>query len=258
MKLRLSIFWIFGLALAGTTTAHAQMADVDWSGFYLGARLGGVHTVGDTSASTVDGFAGSYFTGNDPELIAASSGGTVTAASPTVGVLGGYGRQWGNVYLGLDAGIDLAAANGSRTSTAFYQTAPTITYTTSLSYGVDWQANVLARLGWAQDRWLAYVSGGFVLAGISLDTSFTDTLSAGARGQSSTDETKLGLAVGLGGEYAIDESWSVRADYRFTDYGSMSTSPRITNPSFAALGNDLENSVSMHSHAVSVGLSYRF
>lgn len=255
-SLGLSIFSV----LAWNSCAEAQTtAPHDWSGVYLGASIGGAGTFADVGASTSDGFAGSYFTPPDPEQISAITDGNFSQWQATGGVLGGFGQQWGTLYLGIEGSANSLDFDGSRTSGAVYVSNSTGRFSHTVSVSADWQATLRARLGFAYDRWLGYVTGGAAMTKVKLDASYTDNfLGAGARGHSTSDETRLGFVVGAGGEYALTDSWTARVEYLYADYGKMSTAAVVANPAFPTFSNDLDTTLNLRSHIVSFGLHYRF
>lgn len=98
-----------------------------------------------------------------------------------------------------------------------------------------------ARVGVAFDRALIYATGGVAFASIRNEV-FAPPFA------SSTSTTRAGWTVGAGVEYAIDNNWSVRAEYRYTDYGRF-------NVGFFPLGSA---NTRFKENAVRVGVSYRF
>lgn len=250
---------IFGL-ISVATCAQAQTGAVrDWSGAYLGGSVGVVESRATTDASTADGFPGSYFTPPDPQQIAGEADGSLSHSNLSGGVFGGFGRQFGNLYLGLEASANTLGFDETRTSGAVYLSNAAGAFTQELSVKADWQATMRARLGWAQDRWLVYLTGGAAVARIQLDAAFSDDfLGVGARGGNSTKETKLGWIVGLGGEYALNGNWSIRGDYLYADYGKVDTSYTVTNPVFPVFANTLKSSAQFKTQTLSIGMSYRF
>lgn len=247
-------------ALGLLSGAHAETSPVrNWSGLYLGGTAGMAEGRAHTGASTSDGFTGSYFTSPDPEQIAAESDRKATQSRWAGGLFGGYGRQFDKLYVGAEASINSLNFDETQTSGAVYQSNPAGKFSNRLSVKADWQATLRARVGWAQDKWLAYVTGGVAAARLKLDAAFSDDfLGAGATGQDANKEIKLGWVLGLGGEYALSDSWTLRAEYLYADYGKVSTSAVVTNPAFPAFANTLQNSVELKTQTLSVGVSYRF
>src|SRR4029453_1285096 len=79
----------------------------------------------------------------------------------------------------------------------------------------DIQGSIRLRLGIAFDRVLLYATGGAAFAGIEnvytigLPVFLTESVS----------RTRSGWTVGGGLEYAVANNWSVRAEYRYSDFG---------------------------------------
>jgi outer membrane immunogenic protein len=78
----------------------------------------------------------------------------------------------------------------------------------------DIQGSVRGRIGVAWDRALVYATGGVAIG--SLHNSYLNT--SDGRGDA-FDTTRVGWTVGGGIEYGVTNNWSIRAEYRYTDYG---------------------------------------
>ncbi len=102
---------------------------------------------------------------------------------------------------------------------------------------------VRARVGYALDRTLIYVTGGAafapVQAGLSPPGNF-DT------------NTKFGWAAGAGVEYAFFGNWSAKAEYLYIDLASGSCS------TVANCGTATGSSVAFTENIVRGGINYRF
>lgn len=239
-----------GLAQAQTLPA------MDWSGAYLGAGLGGVVDIANTSGQGSDNGQPAYFNATDLAQLRSALAAQNSTTRLAGQVFAGFGQQTGQLYYGLEASMGTASLEGSRTTSQDYDSLPGTSFTNTLAYSAHWQAALRARLGIARDNWLAYVSGGLAATQFHLDATFSDTNGATpGRGSSSSDPLVLGATLGLGAEYALDEHWSVRADYAFTHFGEASTTMAIVYPGFSS---DLRNGVQLSSHTVTAGLSYRF
>ena len=80
----------------------------------------------------------------------------------------------------------------------------------------DIQGSARGRLGIAVDRALFYATGGAAFA------EFKDTyIGAAGAGLATPSHTRVGYTVGGGVEYAITTQWSLRAEYRYSDFGSF-------------------------------------
>jgi opacity protein-like surface antigen len=118
----------------------------------------------------------------------------------------------------------------------------------------DIQGTIRARTGFAFDRVLIYGTGGVAFAGFSSIFSVNGTDAIGpffANGRGST--TRVGWTAGGGVQYAINNNWSVRVEYRYSDFG------RITDrPSFSVAGLTYSTNRQLEQNQVQVGFSYKF
>ena len=246
----------------GSGAALAQTAPaVDWSGFQIGGGLGmavGRSHVQTTAAAST---GTTYFTSTDFDQLAESGDGNLKKLRPSGGLELGYNRQFGNIVLGLVASGNSLAIDESRSAGQVYLTLPTDSFTVEQRVKAGWQATLRPKLGWAKDNWLAYVTGGLAVTRATLDATFRDTATfggvTGARGQSSTSETMLGWALGLGGEYALDSHWSLTGNYLFADFGKLSTSSVLRHAG-VGLSNSLNSTADLRTHTVLLGVAYRF
>jgi outer membrane immunogenic protein len=153
----------------------------DWTGFYIGADIGGAWAQGTFTPVGVGAVAtkvnGNSFMG----------GGFV-----------GYNRQYGSFVIGLEGDIQGLGVN---------RWDPTATFL--LKQGILGSIN--GRLGYAFDRVLFYAIGGVAFS----DTTYK---TAGIAGVSYSDGG-VGFDVGGGIEYAFLPNWTLRGEYRYYDFG---------------------------------------
>ena len=114
-----------------------------------------------------------------------------------------------------------------------------------MTYGTQLpvQGSIRARAGVALDRALIYVTGGGAFA------SFTNTYSS-FLGYNSIGKSLAGWTPGAGLEFAVTNNWSIRAEYRYADYGSFTDYPFAAIPGGAVLHHETEN-------AIRAGFSYK-
>ncbi|MBL8569850.1 MAG: porin family protein [Phreatobacter sp.] len=193
-----------------------------WTGFYLGAHLGG-------------GFGRQTWA--DVSLTAEP-----VSLRPN-GVLGGvhfgYNYQINNIVLGLDVALSAASLRASAVS-AFN---PAVTYGTRTNF----LTTVTGRLGVAVDRALLYVSAGYAGANIQ-----TTGVNAGLD-SFSNNNFRSGFAVGGGLNYQITPNWVAGLDYKYIHLGSEN---RAGN---TALGAPFtQTRIRTEVHQVAVSVSYLF
>jgi outer membrane immunogenic protein len=113
------------------------------------------------------------------------------------------------------------------------------------------------RVGFANNNWLVYATGGLAVAQVKGDFTFTDTFSA-ATESASISKTKAGWALGGGVEYALAGAWSMKAEYLHVDLGSVSgTSNNMTTFGAASPASTWSHSVKVTDDIVRVGLNYK-
>jgi outer membrane immunogenic protein len=157
-----------------------------WTGFYLGAGIGGAW---GTSTFT-DPFSGA-------------------TASPSLkgflvsGVMG-INYQITSVVIGVETDFTGTWAKGSATVVPAAPAVPS-----SLMTDVFWTGSVTGRVGWAFDRLLIYGKGG---VGFTFDR---DTVSPNTGGSAVGSLYRAGWTVGGGVEYALTEHWTGRLEYDY-------------------------------------------
>lgn len=241
---------VWGLA---ASAAFAQApASVEWSGFYVSGLIGATRSHGQLQ-TTVG--VSQYLNATDTRQFDRAGNTDLNEWRPAGGLAGGYGYQFGKLLVGIEAGINSLLLDDETTVTEFYQSLPGTQFTLRQSVSADWMATLRPRLGWAQDNWLAYVSGGLAVTRLTLDTLFTDNAFSGFS-QSSDTKFVAGWSLGFGAEYALDGNWSLRGDYSFTRFGQMRSSSETTSTNNS--GGSLNHTAELETHAVMVGLTYRF
>lgn len=211
------------LPVRSAPMAPAPRLAMSWSGFYVGAQIGGA----TTEAKMVD-------FDNDRA--------TLSWQSVFVGLHAGYDHQIGNIVLGIEG--DVNARFGSSESS--------LTYFDAIPWGwrsaTKWDASVRARLGFlVTDSTLLYATGGVAFANMKLDNP-------SCRACADWDDinlyggTRTGWTVGAGIQYALSSNWSLRGEYRYADYGSKRSN--YDNGKFATSR--------INEHRVSFGMSYKF
>ena len=218
------------LAAPRMPVAEAIIAPVfDWSGLYVGFHAGGAFSrnryIGNTAGAAPDWAAGTMF-GVEP-------GGFIG------GVQIGYNWQVNpNVVLGVEASVSGTSINRRFVST--FGAADDV-YTHRLPFF----ATFTGRVGYAAGPALFYARGGLALASISFRY---DDVTAPNVGSGSASSTRAGYTVGLGVEYAINQNWSVAAEYNYAKFGTWTASLNATD--------SLSTSTAVH--AITARLNYRF
>jgi outer membrane immunogenic protein len=200
------------IALALTTTYAAAdgipgvtMTDsqnlTDWSGFYIGGKLGGAF--GDLNwAQDLNVFTSGGAVGSNTPVDFSPSG-------VAGGVIGGANLQLGQWIFGAELSFSGTGLSQSVKSPFF---PATDTFSTEL----NWLATVEGRVGYSWDRVMVFGKGGWAGSNATLKVSSTHPVHGGS---ASTSEFVDGWTIGGGVEYAIWNSVIIGLEY---DYVSLS------------------------------------
>ena len=245
-----------GAGLIGGLSSSPVLAQsppaVDWSGFYVSGLVGAASN--KAQAQTTVGVS-KYLDATDARQMDRAGNNDLLQWQPAGSLIGGYGKQFGNVLVGIEASANSIYINDEHSVSEVYQTVPTAKFILKQSVSADWMATLRPRLGWAEDNWLGYVTGGLALTQLKLDTLFTDNAFSGFS-KSSDSKIVPGWSLGLGGEYALNENWSLRGEYLYTRFGQINSSSETTSTNNS--GGSLDHRAMLETHGVMAGLTYRF
>jgi outer membrane immunogenic protein len=218
-----------------------------WTGFY-----GGIN--------------GGYSVGRDPFNQTLSDAGVSASSSidsrvsPLGGLFGGqfgYNFQSGHIVWGLEGDIQWANQNDTSGCGLECINEPGVTVATlgSVEQEVKWFGTARGRLGYANDSWLLYVTGGAAWGGIDATTAFSVATGGPTTAASQTTSfTKGGWVFGGGTEVRLMGPWTAKFEYLYMDLGSISDTLAIT----ALGGANLTTNSSIRDNIVRAGLNYRF
>lgn len=207
-----------------------------WTGFYAGVQAG--YEFGRSTALATSNLTGAGLAADGASPNGVIGGGHVgylysTQSLPFLG--GAFGNALGGV-IGIEGDVNGADYRRTYALGGFTDgTRETI------------EGSVRGRLGVAVDRALFYATGGVAFGG--LRNAYTNTVTGGL---DSISHTRVGYTVGGGVEYSITNNVSLRAEYRFTDFGSF-------NDTLAASSNGGVNVRQRETdNRVQGGISYKF
>ena len=216
----------------------ADVASVyDWTGFYAGLN-GGYGFGGDDKV----GFrASNGFANNDV--------GDLDIAGIFGGAQAGWNFQTGNFVFGLEGDIQLANIDDD-----FRSSFPGIDF--KASSDVDFFGTARLRAGWAFDRLLVYGTGGLAWADVDYSVAALDA--GGNHVNITSNDVEFGYAVGGGAEFAINEAWSVKAEYQFIGLGSEDLTGKVRDAGGALNGVTANTVMTPSFHTVRVGVNWQF
>ena len=192
----------------------------NWAGAYLG--LNGGYGLG-SSQWTLGPLGTSVFNTNGFLF-----GGTV-----------GFNYPIGAVLVGVESDVDWSGLSGSAANCAVNAAGAVAACQTKNNL----LGTARARVGYALDRALIYVTGGTAFGPVQTGLSPPSTFDSA---------TKLGWTAGVGVEFAFPGNWSAKAEYLFVDLASSSCSTP------ANCGTAAGSSVAFIENLVRGGVNYRF
>lgn len=251
------------LATQTYTKAPAIAAGYNWSGFYVGATAGGAWGSFDPTTSTN---GGSYFVGAGSTAAANAAGAqSIKPSGFTGGLEAGYNFQFGSGLVGIEADVEYMHLRAGASSSAVYPCCAPATLTISSSASANWLATVRGRLGFVSNDWLFFGTGGIAFTQLKGSFSASDNCGAvpicgggfpnGAELPVSISDTRVGYVVGAGIEKAVAAHWTVKAEYLYVKFDSVSASGVFSNGTFSAVMN---HSIDLNTNIARVGANYRF
>ena len=190
-----------------------------------------------------------------PMLDAPVSGGTGGAQA-------GYNFQYGNMVFGGEADFNAFRLHQTNTVTSYFPCCPppgtANTYTNSVS--TDWLFTARARLGFAAANWLVYGTGGLAVTRLSYAHAYIEGTAGGSGGveTSSASAVKTGYAAGGGFEHTWSRNWSVKAEYLYLGFGSISTAgTAISSTAQGSSGHVFNHTANLTANVVRVGVNYK-
>jgi len=185
----------------------------NWTGWYVGINGGGAW--GDSRYNFGDGF-----TTGDFDVSGGLIGGTI-----------GVNWQNGPWVFGLEGDLDWTDIDGSTLCPNLINTCIT---------GNSWLATTRARIGYAYDTFMPYITGGLAFGNIKADIP----------GFGSSEGTETGWAAGAGIEFAGWQNWTAKIEYLYVDLGEFHC-----NAACSAIPTGTDE---FRTNIVRVGLNYKF
>ncbi|MFG1348221.1 outer membrane protein [Xanthobacter autotrophicus] len=231
------------LATKYPVKAVAVVPVFSWTGFYIGANAG---------------YGGDKFTFDEAEFdpyyesVHYAYSNSINSSGFFAGGQIGYNYQFANnVVIGVETDLQWSGIEGKY---SYNETDVLHPYTYGSNYGasVDYFGTIRARLGYAFDRFLPYITGGAAYGKTKL--SYSAFESDGYAWGASASSTNWGWTVGGGVEYAITNNWTFKTEYLYVDLGS-------TDYSYATgYYSDylVTGSVDTKFHTLKAGVNYKF
>jgi outer membrane immunogenic protein len=247
-KILLGTTMLAGLLIAGAAQAadmplKAAPRAVDtfsWTGFYVGAHVGG--TWGTVESALVDdrGFSLPISSHTINGFVAGGQAGYNLQVSP-----------W--LVLGVEGQVSWTDASG-RTPCAPLSIL-------GCSTDVNWVATLAGRVGFTRGHTMLYVKGGVAWADSDYHVDFLGVNFLNA------SSTRTGAMVGAGVEHAFTSNWSAKLEYNYMDFDTdnlgfgfsgCSTDTRLSSVRSDVCRSGINADVKQNMHLIKFGINYRF
>jgi len=257
---------------ADLPAAPAPMAPVvapvwTWTGFYIGANIGGIWNNSEYSVSPTGCFVdptvmcGGALTNN---ALRSDVGKLNNNNNNNVGFTGGgqlgFNWQLGALVLGFETDINGTNLNANDSVNRALAAPLVGNFLHTVDEKLDWYGTVRGRIGVLPvHELLLYVTGGLAYGRLSSNTavSFSTTTDAYAGAFS---DTRVGWTAGGGAEWAFSPNWSAKIEYLYVDLGSI-TYADICTTAVCALFVPLpgyQTDLKTRENIVRFGINYRF
>jgi TonB-dependent siderophore receptor len=253
---------VFKSAATPPVAPPAPLGPIDWTGVYTGLQIG--YGWGDNDGSltyaTPGGLWGQSGLNSDAIGVSGSKSLNGDAQGIIAGAHMGYNKQFDRWVVGVEGAVDPTLMTRRLTilvpdTGADPDGSLRIGATATGSVWSSLQGSLRARAGYALDRVLFYGSGGAAFGAFSssfqlygMDLSLAPFYAANMH-----SSTRVGWTAGGGVEYAINPHWSVRGEYRYSDFGHLKDFPAPSS-----LGATYAADRRLDQNQVQLGLSYKF
>jgi len=244
--------WVAGgaaMADGADVAKTPPMQPHSWTGFYVGAQLGGLANLSEIK----DPLGPSLF--GNPNL----------ATGPFAGGQVGYNYQSGAIVYGLEAEVAFPQTQGTSTCSSVSGWF----INSNCKVGMDAFGTIAARLGLAlgsDGRSMIYGKAGAAWYTGNLELATGDWTEGQFGNPFLTRQDGIshwGWTLGAGAEYALAGNWSMKAEYDYANFGDQSVTllPSVFMSSTGAIDEAVparQGHISNELHTFKLGLNYRF
>jgi outer membrane immunogenic protein len=242
-----------------------------WTGFYVGADIGGAWGRSTTS-SPLTNDPGCFVTILPcylPSVVADINNHSPqrqSSSSVIGGFEAGYNLQLGYFVVGGETDISLYRLHGNSFASAAFTGFPVPGGGTAPSYsnGVNsnWLFTARGRLGFTpMANLLVYGTGGVALTNLRHQAQYNEGIFPGTSAgiESSTASGNVtGAVYGGGLEWAWTNNWLMKAEYLHVNFGSVTSAPSPVLVLGAPSGSIFTHSASLNVDIVRFGVDYKF
>lgn len=236
------------------TTAENMVNTTGWVGSYVGLTAGTYSSRNDWTTSQIAPTIPGITPGSN-------SDNAFNVSANRMGAL--LGRNWSlgaSSLFGVEVDFDSGARSATRmvpatdiTQGTYFPNGPTGSVTSKKD------ASLRVRLGWmAGPDTLLYSTAGFAWQEVTVAASCSVSAFCVIAHNESVTKVATGWTAGLGLEHRLQKSWHVRAEYRYSDFGSLQHTFFTDGLIPGGQDDRFTADVRMRSSSFNVGLVYMF
>ena len=247
MKKLAAIFALSTFLALGATAKAADLVEApmvyDWTGFYIGGNIGYAFGGKDTVElrSTTET---SFDDLGDLKVQGIFGGGQI-----------GYDWQVSSFVLGATADVEASNIHDSLKKEIVFEGLDEGNVHASDDINV-W-GTVRGRLGWAFDRVLIYGTGGLAWGDVDYKMHAINILS-GEQASLEQHDVRFGYAVGAGLAWAIDENWSIGAEYLYVNLGKYNVKAHVIDGEGNRTAEVVTTEAEPNFHSIKGFVNFRF
>ena len=224
-----------------------------WGGQYIGFAIGASKGKAEPTTQVKNT---TYFTSApDPGQLNPIASTDIDATDVNGNLFWGVNGQTDNLVYGVELNLMLNNYDEQQNSgNIAYLSQPTGTFSMSTRVESNWAVSIRPRLGYAFQKSLIYLTAGPAMRQFNYDFTFSDTHTHTSTAVSE-NEWELGLIVGFGYEFKIQDAWSLRTEYLYSIYRDVIDTQSILSSQPA---DGFTHKLDFTEHSLSIGLSRKF
>jgi outer membrane immunogenic protein len=196
-----------------------------WTGFYVGVNGGYGFGSWDGSMAFAQGACCGLGGALGPVGLDTSSH-PINSNGGLAGGQIGYNWQFGHVVTGVEGDVDWSDIRGNSGLLIPFPAGFPANGEPFWTFGIrnDWLATVRGRLGYDVGGTLIYGTGGVAFGGFHETHDVVNTAFAACTPPCATatlNETKVGWTAGAGVERALNNNWSIKAEYLYVSFANV-------------------------------------
>ena len=247
-------FFALALSLSMTNSAFSDYKENEeyrWSRIYIGTHLNNNHYKSNVKTSSNPG---SYFINEDYPQLAEAGSDSKTGSDISGGINIGWNYQWNDFIFGIEADyLDNRKQLKMDSGDVTYITQPAHTFKTTGKINIEHTISLRPKFGYTWNDSLLYVTGGLSFAKLNYSFDFSETFQNQLSSVKKSN-TQKGWTFGAGIEHPLNTDWTVRVEYLYSEFETLSASSQLSDYP----DQIIDNKVKVKMSDFRIGINYHF